>query len=49
MKNYYKTNVTLMTDLSFSLNDIEMMLPWERDVYLILINKHYEEKQKLKG
>jgi hypothetical protein len=33
----------------FSLNDIEEMLPWERDIYVALIKEWIEEeKERLK-
>ncbi len=33
----------------YSLTEIESMIPWERDIYLTLLNKHIEEEnQKIK-
>ena len=30
----------------YSLTEIESMLPWERDIYLTLLNQHIEEENK---
>lgn len=33
----------------YTLTEIESMIPWERDIYLTLLNKHIEEEnQKIK-
>ena len=33
-----------MQHFNYSLSDLEEMLPWEREVYLILLNEHLTQK-----
>ena len=35
LENYYKTNFGLMQHHNYSLTEIEEMLPWEREIYII--------------
>jgi len=35
-----------MQHFNYSLTELEQMLPWEREVYLILLNEFIEEKAK---
>ena len=30
----------------YTLHDIEYMLPWEREIYIELLNQHLNEKKK---
>lgn len=49
MVNYYKVNFQLMQHHNYSLSEIEMMMPWEREVYLTMLIEHLrdeEERQK---
>jgi len=49
LENYYRTNFALMQHHKYSLTEIENMMPWERTVYVSLLNqylKELEEKQK---
>jgi hypothetical protein len=49
LENYYRTNFALIQHHKYSLSDIENMMPWERTVYVSLLNqylKELEEKQK---
>lgn len=46
LENYYKLNFSLMHDHKFSLASIEDMIPWERDVYMILLKQWLEEEKK---
>ena len=43
--NHYKTNFFLMHKFGWSLEEILMMLPWERDSYLGML-MDYLDKQK---
>jgi hypothetical protein len=43
--NHYKTNFFLMHKFGWSLEEISMMLPWERDSYLGML-MDYLDKQK---
>jgi|TARA_Y100000389_G_C17365618_1_gene466138 hypothetical protein len=40
---YYKVNFALIQHYRYSLQDIESMIPWEREVYLSLLEQHVEE------
>jgi len=31
---------------NFSLTELEQMMPWERDVYISLLENHLEEQKK---
>ena len=37
----------MMQHFNYSLTELEEMLPWEREVYLILLNEHLEEKARM--
>jgi len=43
---FYKTNFLLIKQHGFSLTELENMMPWERDVYLQLLENFLEEKKK---
>lgn len=47
LESYFRINFALMQFHKYSLGDIEGMIPWERDVYLTLLQQHIEE-EKLK-
>ena len=44
LESYYKINFALMQHHKYSLTEIENMMPWERDIYLSLLNQHIEEE-----
>ena len=44
LENYYKINFALMQYHKYSLAEIENMMPWERDVYVALLQQHLEEE-----
>ena len=44
LESYYKLNFALMQHHKYSLTEIENMMPWEREVYLGLLNQHIEEE-----
>lgn len=47
--NYYKSNFALAQFHKWSVTELEAMIPWERDVYIILLMQHLEEeKQRIK-
>ena len=49
LKNYYKTNFTLMQHHKYSLTELENMIPWERDIYVAMLIQYLEEEnQRLK-
>tara|TARA_A100001388_G_scaffold90067_1_gene65184 strand:+ start:1453 stop:1614 length:162 start_codon:yes stop_codon:yes gene_type:complete len=45
--NYFQTNFLMMQHFNYSLSELEEMLPWEREVYLIMLNEHLEEKARM--
>jgi hypothetical protein len=47
LESYYETNFALMQHHKYSLTELEDMLPWEREVYIGLL-QNYLEEQKLK-
>jgi len=50
LEGYYKLNFSLMQYHKYSLTEIENMMPWERDVYVALLQQHLEdEEQKSKA
>ncbi len=44
LDNYYETNFVLMQHHSWNLNEIESMIPWEREVYIKLLSNYIEKK-----
>ena len=49
LENYYRLNFALMQYHKYSLTEIENMMPWERDIYVALLQEHLEdEEQKMK-
>lgn len=44
--DYYRTNFTLVNDLKWSLNDLENMFFWEREVYVKMLQAQLEEKKQ---
>ena len=47
LENYYKINFALIQYHKYSLTEIENLIPWERDIYVWLLQQHLEE-EKLK-
>ena len=41
---YFKTNFALMQYHKYSLSDLENMMPWEREVYVTLLQQYIEEE-----
>ena len=44
--NYYKTNFGMMQYHKYSLTEIENMMPWEREIYIGLLEKHIKEENE---
>ena len=44
LPNYYKTNFALMQHHKYNLGDLEDMIPFERDIYIMLLSQHIEEE-----
>ena len=52
LASYYKINFALMQHHKYSLTELENMIPWEKDIYVALLEQYIEEenlKQKQKG
>ena len=49
LENYFRLNFSLMQYHKWSLTEIENLIPWERDVYVGLLQQHLiEEESKQK-
>jgi len=48
LESYFKLNFSMMQHHKYSLTEIENMMPWERDIYVGLLNQYIEE-QNLKA
>lgn len=46
LRNYYKTNFSLMQHHKYSLTELENMLPWERDIYVAMLVQYIEEENE---
>ena len=44
--NHYKTNFGMIQHHNWSLTELENMLPWEREIYLMLLMKYLEEENE---
>ena len=42
--NYYKTNFSMMQHHHYSLTELEMMMPWEREIYVTLLLEYLKEE-----
>ena len=52
LESYYQINFALMQHHKYSLTEIENMIPWEKDVYIALLEQYIEEenlKQRQQG
>ena len=43
-ESYYKINFALMQHHKYSLTELENMMPWEREIYLALLQQYIEEE-----
>ena len=46
LESYFKLNFSLIQHHKYSLTEIENMMPWERDVYVALLQQHLEEEEQ---
>lgn len=46
LENYYKTNFALMQHHKYSLTELDSMIPWEREIYVMLLNQYIEEENE---
>ena len=47
LESYYKINFALLQYHKYSLTEIENLIPWERDIYIGMLQQHLED-EKLK-
>ena len=45
LESYYKINFALIQFHKYSLTEIENLMPWERDIYVALLQQHLEEEE----
>ena len=44
LESYFRLNFALIQYHKYSLWEIENMMPWERDIYVGLLQQHLEEE-----
>jgi len=44
LASYYKTNFAMMQHHKYSLTELEDMIPWEREIYITLLQNYIEEE-----
>ena len=44
LESYYKVNFALIQHHKYSLTEIENMIPWEREIYVSLLQQYIEEE-----
>jgi hypothetical protein len=46
LANYYKTNFALMQHHKYDLEMLENLIPFERELYIMLLSQHIEEQNQ---
>ncbi len=46
LENFYRINFALMQYHKYSLTEIENMIPWEREIYLTLLEQHIKDEEE---
>lgn len=46
LESYYRINFALMQYHKYSLTELENMIPWEREIYLALLENHIQEEEE---
>lgn len=44
LESYFKLNFALLQYHKYSLWEVENLIPWERDIYVALLQQHIEEE-----
>ena len=44
LASYHKLNFALMQHHKYSLTELENMMPWEREIYVSLLQQYVEEE-----
>ena len=45
LSSYYELNFSLVQYHKYSLTEIENLIPWERDIYVAMLQNHLEEEK----
>ena len=45
LESYYKLNFSLMQYHKYSLTEIENLIPWERDIYVGMLQQYLEDER----
>tara|TARA_B100000035_G_scaffold97878_1_gene82998 strand:+ start:2149 stop:2322 length:174 start_codon:yes stop_codon:yes gene_type:complete len=45
LESYFRLSFALMQYHKYSLTEVENMMPWERDIYVALLQQHLEDEQ----
>jgi hypothetical protein len=48
LANYFKTSFMLMRHHKYSITELESMMPWEKEVHLILLLQALEEEKQMR-
>lgn len=48
LMSMYEANFTLMHKFKYSLSELNNMLPYEREIYINLLNEHLKEEHERK-
>ena len=46
LANYYKTNFALLQHHKYDLEMLENLIPFERELYIMLLSQHIEEQNQ---
>ena len=49
LENYFKINFALLQFHKYSLTEIENLIPWERDIYIAMLQQHLEDELREEG
>ena len=44
LQNMYMTNFAMIQHHKYSLSELESMMPWEREIYVSLLQQYVEEE-----
>ena len=44
LESYFRINFALMQHHKYSLTELENMMPWEREIYVSLLQQYVEEE-----
>jgi|TARA_B100001540_G_C15755376_1_gene619114 hypothetical protein len=44
LESYYKINFSLVQHHKYSLTELENMIPWEREIYIALLQQYIEQE-----